>query len=664
MQNLSQLTNNPSPNTLRGAMREITETETRSRSANCVQLFEAQTARTPEATAVVFGDAQLSYRELNARANQLARCLRALWPAPPRPRGGVGVGLDARPNLSPNPSRQAERGTRSFGAEPIESGAAPLVGICLDRSIEMVVAVLATLKAGAAYLPLDPNYPMERVRFMLQDAGATVVLTTGTHASRVLSMPEACVPTTPEACVPAVLCLDSDWQEIGKHADENLNIDIAPQNLAYVIYTSGSTGNPKGAMITHRGLTNYLQWAVEAYDVANGCGAPVHSSISFDLTVTSLFTPLLAGRSVFLLPDGIESLADALLQRTNYSLVKITPAHLRALAEVLPPDQIAGRVRALVIGGEALHYQGLSFWREHAPATRIINEYGPTETVVGCCVYEVAPHDPMDGPVPIGHAISNTTLHLLDEDLSPVADGETGELFIGGDGVARGYLNREELTRDRFVASPFAAGEKLYRTGDLARRLPDGNVEYVCRVDDQVKIRGYRIEPGEIETVLKQHLDVSDCAVVASETAADEKRLVAFVKNDESAQWDEKALRQALHEKLPDYMVPAAFVRLASLPLTINGKIDRQALASQSGTLISNGDFIAPRTPAEETLAGIWSDVLKVDDVSINDNFFDLGGDSILGTLILARAARAGLKLSPVQLFEHQTIAELAAVAK
>jgi amino acid adenylation domain-containing protein len=613
MQNLSQLTNNPSLNTPRGAIREITETATRPRSADCVQLFEAQAARTPEATAVVFGDAQLSYRELNARANQLARELVRL------------------------------------GVEPDS-----LVGICLGRSPEMVVAVLATLKAGAAYLPLDPNYPVERVRFMLQDAGASVLLTTGTHASGVLSMPEPCVPT---------LCLDSEWQEIEKHADKNLNIEIAPENLAYVIYTSGSTGNPKGAMITHRGLTNYLQWAVEAYDVANGCGAPVHSSISFDLTVTSLFTPLMVGRSVFLLPDGIESLADALLQRTNYSLVKITPAHLRALAEVLPPDQIAGRVRALVIGGEALHYQSLSFWRAHAPATRIINEYGPTETVVGCCVYEVASHDPQDGPVPIGGAIANTNLHLLDEGLNPVANGETGELFIGGDGVARGYLNREELTRDRFVGNPFAAVEKLYRTGDLARLLPDGNFEYVCRVDDQVKIRGYRIEPGEIEAVLKQHANVSDCAVVVSETAADEKRLVAFIKNAESAQWDEEALRQSLHEKLPEYMVPAAFVKLASLPLTVNGKIDRQALVSPSPTLISTGDFVAPRTPAEETLAGIWSDVLRVDRVSINDNFFDLGGDSILGTLILARSARAGLKISPVQLFEHQTIAELAAVA-
>ena len=590
-------------------MREINETATQSRSANCVQLFEAQAARTPEAVALVFGDAQLSYRELNARANQLAREL-------------VRLGIEAD----------------------------SLVGICLERSPEMVVAVLATLKSGAAYLPLDPSYPHERLAFMLQDAGVTVLLT---QSALIGKLPRF---------EGKKLCLDSDWHEIEKQARENLHIDVTPESLAYVIYTSGSTGNPKGAMITHRGLTNYLQWAVEAYDVANGCGAPVHSSISFDLTVTSLFTPLVVGRSVFLLPDGIESLADALLQRTNYSLVKITPAHLRALAEVLPPDQIAGRVRALVIGGEALHYQGLSFWREHAPATRIINEYGPTETVVGCCVYEVASHDPHEGPVPIGHAIANTNLHLLDENLQPAVDGETGELFIGGDGVARGYLNREELTRDRFVANPYAEGERLYSTGDLVRLLPNGNFEYVCRVDDQVKIRGYRIEPAEIETVLEQHPGVSECAVVVAETVADEKRLVAFVKNADTAPWDEAALRQALQKKLPEYMVPAAFVRLASLPLTVNGKVDRQALASQAPAQTLNGDFVEPRTSAEETLAGIWSDVLKVDRVSVDDNFFDLGGDSILGTLILARAARAGLKLSPVQLFEHQTIAELAAV--
>lgn len=586
--------------------------ETRARSANpdTARLFEAQAEAHSQSIAVVFGDEQMTYRELNGRANQLARELQRL-----------GIAADS------------------------------LVGICLDRSPQMVVAMLATLKAGGAYVPLDPGYPQARLEFMLRDAQATVLLTTSDLAAK--------TPTYEGAKI----CLDSDWRTIGPNSTENLDVDIDPESLAYVIYTSGSTGNPKGAMITHRGLTNYLTWAIEAYDVAAGCGAPVHSSISFDLTVTSLFTPLLTGRSAFLVPDGVESLARALLERTNYSLVKITPAPLRALAELLPADKIAGRVRALVIGGEAFHFQSLSFWRQNAPATRIINEYGPTETVVGCCVYEVSAGDPLFGPVPIGRPIANTTLFVLDDNLQPVGPGEAGELLIGGDGVARGYLNRPDLSRARFVADRGRETGGFYRSGDMARLLPDGNFEYLGRVDDQVKIRGYRIELGEIETVLKQHATVADCAVVICDGAANEKRLVAFVETGPAANWDEPALRQSLEKKLPEYMVPAAIVHLPSLPLTINGKVDRQALQSQAPGLNSSDDFVEPRTPAEETLATIWADVLKVDRVSVNDNFFDLGGDSILGTLILARAARAGLKLSPVLLFECQTIAQLAAVA-
>lgn len=573
------------------------------------EMFEAQVERTPEAIAVVCHGAQLTYRQLNDRANQLAHKL---------------LGL---------------------GAAPSE-----LVGICVERSPEMVVSLLAVLKSGAAYVPLDPSYPSERLAFMLEDAQATVLLTqSGLHE------------TFPRYKGPRI-CLDTDGKSIEIESTLNLATELSPDNLAYVIYTSGSTGKPKGAMITHRGLANYLSWCTEAYAVADGCGAPVHSSISFDLTVTSVFAPLMVGRSIFLLADGIEALAEALLARENYSLVKITPAHLRALVELLPANKIAGRVRALIIGGEALHFESISLWRQHAPRTRIINEYGPTETVVGCCVYEVAASDPASGPVPIGLPIANTNLYVLDENLQPVSSGETGELFIGGEGVGSGYLNRPELTDERFIVSPFTEHERLYRSGDIARLLPNGNLECLGRADDQVKIKGFRIELGEIESALRQHTRVSDCAVVVCEDVPGEKRLAAFfVTEDDSLR--ARDLADHLRTSLPDYMVPGVFVGLNALPLTLNGKIDRLALSALPIHGGDKSDFVEARTATEETLANIWAEVLKVNAVSIHDNFFDLGGDSILGTLILARAARAGLKLSPMQLFAHQTIAELASVA-
>jgi non-ribosomal peptide synthetase component F len=396
--------------------------------------------------------------------------------------------------------------------------------------------------------------------------------------------------------------------------------------------------------------------------VAKGCGALVHSSISFDLTITSLFSPLMVGRSVFLVDDGIENLAEALLARDNYSLVKITPAHLRALAELMPEDQVAGRVRALIIGGEALRMENLSFWRNHAPATRLINEYGPTETVVGCCVYEVGAGDSSFGTVPIGSPIANMQLYVLDEGLQPVEKGVIGELYVGGDGVGLGYLNRRELTDDRFVPDPFNRDghARLYRTGDLASFSSDGMLEYVGRVDNQVKIKGFRIELDEVETILKQCYGVRDCVVLAREDATGEKRIIAYVVSDQSEE-EMDELRDFMKAKVPDFMVPATFVRMASLPLTTNGKIDRNALPAPGRR--SNGhqqqSSLATHTAAQQKLMKIWAEVLKLERVGLHDNFFDLGGDSILGTLILARAAQAGVKISPRELFEHQTIAEL-----
>jgi amino acid adenylation domain-containing protein len=572
------------------------------------QLFETQVERTPEAVAVVSGDKQCSYRELNARANQLARFLKRF-----------GVGPDS------------------------------LVGLCVERSPEMIVGILGILKAGAGYVPLDPTYPSERLSFMMEDANVFVLLT----QSHLLD-------TLPRHNGPR-LSLDSDWDIIAKERDENPESRATPENLAYVIYTSGSTGHPKGVMIPHRGLVNYLSWCTEAYEVAKGCGAPVHSSISFDLTITSLFAPLMVGRSVFLVDDGVENLVEALLARDNYSLVKITPAHLRALAELMPVDQVAGRVRALVIGGEALHMESLSFWRTHAPATRLINEYGPTETVVGCSVYEVTGHDVTFGAVPIGTPVANSQLYVLDEKLQPVEKGVTGEIYVGGHGVGLGYINHKILTDERFIPDPFSQDghARLYKTGDLGRFGSTGILEYLGRVDSQVKIKGFRIELDEVEAILNHCSVVRDCAVVAREDATGEKRLIAYVVCNQP-EMDMDELRKFMRAKVPDYMVPSIFVGMELLPLTPNGKVDRKSLpAPERKSKEFQPSYSAKHTAVEQKLMKIWADVLKLDRVGIHDNFFDLGGDSILGTLILARAAQAGVKISPRQLFEHQTIAGL-----
>ncbi len=580
-------------------------------SDKCVHdLFEKQVERSPEAIAVVSKDKQFTYAELNARANQLARFLKRF-----------GVGPDS------------------------------LVGLCVERTPEMIVGILGILKAGAGYVPLDPTYPSERLSFMVKDANIFVLLT----QSHLLD-------TLPQHNGPR-LSLDSDWDIIAKERKDNPGSRATPENLAYVIYTSGSTGCPKGVMIPHRGLVNYLSWCTEAYEVAKGCGAPVHSSISFDLTITSLFSPLMVGRTVFLVADGIENLVEALLARDNYSLVKITPAHLRALAELVPEAEIAGRVRALIIGGEALHMESLTFWRTHAASTRLINEYGPTETVVGCSIYEVGSDDPVSGPVPIGRPVGNTQLYVLDERLEPVERGETGELYIGGDGVAIGYLSRRAMTDERFILDPVKKNghSRLYRTGDLARFNSDGILEYLGRIDNQVKIKGFRIELGEVETILNQHPSVRECVVLAPEDATTgEKRMVAYVVCERQTLGEVDELRKFMKARVPDYMVPSVFMKLEALPLNTNGKVDRQALpAPERKTNGCQQNFTTKHTAAEKTLMKIWADVLKLEQVGLEDNFFDLGGDSILGTLILARAAQAGIRISPRQLFQHQTIAEL-----
>ncbi len=574
------------------------------------QLFEKQVQQTPDAVAVAFKDEQLTYRELNSRANQLAHYLQKL------------------------------------GVEPER-----LVGLCLERSIDMVVGLLGILKAGGAYVPLDPTYPRERLAFMLSDSQVSVLLTQKLIIER---LPQH---------HGSVVCLDTEWEAIAHESQDNCVSKVQPENLVYVIYTSGSTGKPKGTLIIHQGLVNYLSWCTKTYAVAEGSGTPVNSSIGFDATITSLFSPLLVGKKVLLLPEQaeIDALKNALCSHNNFSLVKITPAHLDILSQLLPTEQLEGQTKALIIGGEALSANQIDFWRNHAPSTRLINEYGPTETVVGCCVYEVNNQTPLSGGISIGRPIANTQLYILEQHLQSVPIGVIGELYIGGAGLARGYLNRPELTSEKFITSPFDPEKRLYKTGDLARYRSDGNIEYLGRIDQQVKIRGFRIELGEIESALAQHPEVRETVVLLREDIAkNERRIAAYVVTEQKAVISVNELRLFLKNKLPEYMVPSAFVMLETLPLTPNGKVDRHALpAPISPDLAANHQ--APQSEVEKTIAKVWKQVLHLDKVGIHDNFFEIGGHSLLVVQVNNKLKEIlNRDLSVVEIFQNPTIKSLA----
>ena len=428
------------------------------------ELFVAQAARSPKATAVVCGKERMTYAELDRRSNQLARYLI-----------GRGVGTET------------------------------LVGLCVDRSLEVPVALLGILKAGGAYVPLDPDYPLERLGFMLQDAEIPVLLTEAALRDR---LPSAWAQ---------VICVDQDCKEIEQESAEKPAVTVSDANLAYVIYTSGSTGQPKGVGVTHGGLSNYLNWAIGAYKMEPGGGSVMHSSLSFDLTVTSLYPSLLSGGCVTVLPQtaGMEELA-ASLEHSDYGLLKLTPSHLQVLNTVLEKSETGAQgARALVIGGEALKYSDLDLWRKRG--ARLINEYGPTETVVGCVVYETG-DEHGTAEVPIGRPIAGTKVYVLDENGEPVPVGVGGELYLAGAGVARGYLNRPDLTAEKFVPNPFGdqEGERLYRTGDRVRWQTNGQLEFLGRLDHQVKVRGFRIELGEIEARLRMFPRISVSAFWSS----------------------------------------------------------------------------------------------------------------------------------------------------
>ncbi|MEU7876222.1 non-ribosomal peptide synthase/polyketide synthase, partial [Dactylosporangium sp. NPDC049140] len=560
--------------------------------AGAHELIAAAAAAGPGRPAVRAGTDVVVYAELERRANQLAHHLR-----------GLGVGRES------------------------------VVGLCLPRGIDVAVALLAVWKAGGAYLPLDPGHPERRRADMVADSGATVVIG---HAATVAGGRNAVVLDDPAVRA----ALDAEPADAPA-------VDVHPGQLAYVMYTSGSTGRPKGVQITHHGLVNYLAWAARAYEAGD---APVHSSLGFDLTVTSLLVPLVAGATAVMVAadDGIDGLVDTVRDPGGFGLAKLTPAHLRALADLLTPPQLAAAARRLVVGGEALTAAEVGPWLEHAPGTVIVNEYGPTETVVGCCVFELTAGDPVTGAVPIGRPIANTRLYVVDRALNPVPSGVAGELLIGGAGVARGYLGRPDLTAERFIADPFATdGSRVYRSGDLVRRRPDGELEYLGRADTQVKIRGYRIEPGEVEAAIREQAGVSAAAVVA-----DGSRLVAYVVGECSV--------DGLRERLPEYMVPSVFVELTSLPLNRNGKVDRAALPAPGPAPV--GEYVAPAGPVQELLAAVWADILGAERVGAEDNFFALGGHSLLATRVVSRIRAAlGVEVPVAAVFDAPTVAGLAA---
>jgi amino acid adenylation domain-containing protein/non-ribosomal peptide synthase protein (TIGR01720 family) len=530
------------------------------------------------------------------------------------------------------------------------------VGLLVDRSPLMLVALLGVLKSGGAYVPLDYSMGRSRLQAIAAGAGLDVVLTTDL-AERRLQGPLGVDPDR-------IVRLDTGmWRaEVPCAAAWP---QATAQNLAYILFTSGSTGTPKGVMISHAGLTHYVTWACEEYRIADGTLTPVHSSLGFDLTITSLLCPLVAGRAIVLLSDDdpIGGLVATLQGDAPVGLMKITPSHLRVLDHRLDPSAPVCAIGAIVVGGEELPGPLLASWRARSPRTRFINEYGPSETVVGCCIHEVGLDESLDGPLPIGRPIDRVRLCIVDPALELLPIRAVGELCVGGIGVARGYLNDPALTADRFVPDPFSGepGARLYRTGDLARQRPDGTFEFVGRLDDQVKIRGFRIELGEIESALARHPGIKAVRVLTT-TRIGHTQLVAYLTPHDTADLTAAALRSWLVTRLPDYMIPAAFVLLDELPLTINGKLDAARLPDPVSTWTNTrGRITPPRTETERLLAAIWADVLRLEQVSVHDSFFELGGDSITSIQVIARASQAGLVITPVQMFQQQTIAELSA---
>ncbi|WP_430058812.1 amino acid adenylation domain-containing protein [Paenibacillus alvei] len=573
------------------------------REATVYQLFERQAEKTPEAVAIIHEEEQVTYSELNARSNRLARTLRA-----------AGVQADQ------------------------------LVGILADRSVEMIVGILGVLKAGGAYVPIDPEYPEQRIRYMLEDSGSQVLLTQHHLRARVQFEGKL---------------IDLNDQTAYSKEEWNLEPVSSANDLAYVIYTSGTTGNPKGAMITHQGLTNYLWWAKNVYAAGEKLDFPLYSSISFDLTVTSVFTPLVTGSLIRIYSGEDKALViERIVTDNQVNIVKLTPAHLSLIKELKVKP--GSNIRKLIVGGDNLGTDlARSIHDQFGGEIEIFNEYGPTETVVGCMIYRYDPATDTSGSVPIGVPAANVSIYLLNSDGKQVPIGVPGEIYIAGDGVARGYLNRSDLTAEKFVDHPLVPGKRMYRTGDLAKMQANGNLEYLGRADDQVKIHGFRIELGEVEAALTKVKEVKEAAVIARENEAKEKLLFAYVVADTELVAGE--LRRALSKQLPAYMIPTRFVQLDMLPLTANGKVDRRGLSHIQLNEPLQANYTAPRNALEQALADIWREILNLERIGIHDNFFDAGGHSLKLIQMIGEARRRlNVDISFSAAFAYPTVMELA----
>jgi surfactin family lipopeptide synthetase A len=531
------------------------------------------------------------------------------------------------------------------------------VGICVNRSLEMVIGLLGILKAGGAYVPLDPDFPPHRLAFMLQETQSPVLLTQRELRDR---LPESAAK---------IVCIDADWPDLARQPTHHPPLKTTTANLAYVIFTSGSTGVPKGVMMPHGALTNLICWERDRSVAGPGKRSLQFASLSFDVSFQEVFTTLSAGGTLMLIHESLRSDPYALLEfleQARIDQIYIPYAALNQLAEAARNQSLSFALQEIITAGEQLVLTPTVKEFIRQSGSRLVNEYGPTEThvVSSFCLTPEEVETSVTLP-PIGRPINNNQLLVLDSHANPLPVHVAGELYVGGAGLARGYLNREDLTAEKFVPNPFSAdpNARLYKTGDLCRWLPDGNLEFLGRIDQQVKIRGYRVEPGEIESMLSTHPYVREAIVIAREDQPGQKRLVGYVvpmsgEDDQALPVSE--LREHLSQSLPEYMVPLAFVRLDSLPLTPSGKIDRRALPAPEGYYELNQQYVQPRNIVEERLAAIWQEVLGLDRVGVLDNFFALGGHSLLATQVVSRIRDVFRIAFPLRsLFELPTIAEL-----